>query len=139
MRLIDALERAHKRLLTPPAPVAADPGRLARWKPWVKEDVDWAGLRQYKAPPVGGRAQAVGTEAGEEGETGEEEKSDDEPERGEDEEKERGGEGDEGQADAAGVHKEEDFLTIGLIGSVLHSRDTYPTHIAADPLWSHPS
>lgn len=42
--LLDALQIAHARLLSPPSWVAADPERLSSWKPPVRESVHWGDL-----------------------------------------------------------------------------------------------
>ncbi|GAA6039125.1 hypothetical protein JCM8097_005338 [Rhodosporidiobolus ruineniae] len=39
--LVAALRAAHLSLLTPPPVVAADPAKLARWSPRVREEVEW--------------------------------------------------------------------------------------------------
>ncbi|KAK4057880.1 hypothetical protein OIO90_001099 [Microbotryomycetes sp. JL221] len=41
IELVDALRRAHEKLLTPPKVVAGYPDRLARWKPRVRREIDW--------------------------------------------------------------------------------------------------
>ncbi|KAM0788802.1 hypothetical protein ACM66B_002890 [Microbotryomycetes sp. NB124-2] len=47
--LVDALRRAHQKLLTPPRAVSDFPDRLARWKPRVKQDVDWESVEDEAA------------------------------------------------------------------------------------------
>lgn len=42
--LLEALQIAHARLLSPPAAVMADPDKLANWQPSVREAVHWADL-----------------------------------------------------------------------------------------------
>ncbi|BEI85717.1 hypothetical protein CcaverHIS002_0600040 [Cutaneotrichosporon cavernicola] len=42
--LLDALQIAHARLLSPPSGVTADPDKLATWKPNVREIVHWGDL-----------------------------------------------------------------------------------------------
>lgn len=42
--LLDALQIAHARLLSPPSWIAADPDKLASWKPSVRESVHWGDL-----------------------------------------------------------------------------------------------
>ena len=42
--LVDEIKAAHLRLITPPPTVAADPARLAKWRPRVRSDIDWERL-----------------------------------------------------------------------------------------------
>jgi ribosome biogenesis GTPase A len=42
--LITALKTAHTRLLTPPEAVSSDPNRLKKWRPRVRQTVDWEDL-----------------------------------------------------------------------------------------------
>ncbi|GMK56024.1 hypothetical protein CspeluHIS016_0210800 [Cutaneotrichosporon spelunceum] len=44
LALLDALQIAHARLLSPPSCIAADPDKLASWKPHVRESVHWGDL-----------------------------------------------------------------------------------------------
>lgn len=41
VNLVEAIKRAHTRLITPPPAVAEDPARLAKWTPRVRSSIDW--------------------------------------------------------------------------------------------------
>ncbi|KAF8320613.1 uncharacterized protein EI90DRAFT_3131972 [Cantharellus anzutake] len=48
--LVVALKRAHGNLLIPPAHVLASPDKIARWRPRVRESVDWdAVIRSHES------------------------------------------------------------------------------------------
>ncbi|GAA5866420.1 hypothetical protein JCM3774_004677 [Rhodotorula dairenensis] len=62
--LLSALRNAHSTLLTPPLIVASDPGRLARWRPRVRREIDWESVEE-EGGETGVRAGEEGAGAGE--------------------------------------------------------------------------
>ena len=96
--LVEAIKRAHARLITPPPAVAEDPARLAKWTPRVRSSIDWEKL--VKGLPVDGE-----TPVGEEHE----------PRPIENDDQRAEGRVGEGPAE----HLNFDYLTVGLIGCVL--------------------
>ncbi|GAA6058876.1 hypothetical protein JCM10212_002820 [Sporobolomyces blumeae] len=124
--LLDALRSAHASILTPPAIVANEPSRLARWNPRCRRQVDWDSVVQEGAE--------TGAHAGEEGWTGKRRRrkgekefvvrDDSKPEGQRDQEDGELDEGEhtaeEGRNTSAPETKQGDeaypFLTVGLIG-----------------------
>ncbi|GMK54708.1 hypothetical protein CspeluHIS016_0112940 [Cutaneotrichosporon spelunceum] len=104
--LVDALECAHGRLLTPPEWALADENKLAAWRPSVRSVVDWDALATEPEEPVREKKRRSAPREAEE--EGVEEIEDDEVER----EGEEENEGDERPP----RDPEAEPLTIGLIG-----------------------
>ncbi|OSD03292.1 P-loop containing nucleoside triphosphate hydrolase protein [Trametes coccinea BRFM310] len=51
--LVDALRETHAELLSPPESVRGDPGKMARWRPRVRREVDWEAVLNAQGSKVG--------------------------------------------------------------------------------------
>ncbi|GAA5892459.1 uncharacterized protein JCM6883_007365 [Sporobolomyces salmoneus] len=126
--LLTALRAAHSSLLAPPAVVAEDPEKLARWSPRLRKEVDWDSIEEEGV--------STGAHAGEEGYDGKQRRRKKEEREfivRQDKKRQEEGEGEETEEEAEEEQEEEPkpeeqreekkgddaypFLTVGLIGS----------------------
>lgn len=95
-RLVDAIQEVHQALLEPPEKlrgnpekgIKGNPEKLAAWRPRVKVEIDWDSVKKAEGGKVGSAVGGVTVKPGGEWREGEEKE-----------------------------YKEEEFLTIGIIGT----------------------
>ncbi|KAJ7619184.1 hypothetical protein DFH06DRAFT_1273903 [Mycena polygramma] len=52
-RLVEAIQAEHAAILEPPEKARADPAKLAKWKPRVRQDIDWERVIAAEGDKVG--------------------------------------------------------------------------------------
>lgn len=106
--LVDALRRAHERLLQPPAWARAEPAKLAAWRPPVRSSVDWDELAA-EPEPVDPRTRTTKRAKAPKVQSGKDDNDKDETESEKDDE-------DEADEEEYRRDPETEPLTIGLVG-----------------------
>lgn len=97
VKLVEAIKRAHHRLITPPAALADDPVKLAKWTPRVRSSIDWEKL--FRGLPIDG----ISPEGEDDGSLEAKPAENDAPSIGQ-------------VGEAPDEHLNFDYLTVGLIG-----------------------
>ena len=106
--LVSALKIAHQRLITPPEHLRDNPEKLARWKPRVRETIDWEAVLRSRGDGVYGESvvpDALVDDAGGDEMFSEEDSDESYGPR---------------LASAAPIEPVHSPLTIGLIGTLFH-------------------